>query len=127
MVFPTVLFAKLLTPYFAASCDSGDFLFFPHWWKYLKTQPAPPNCNIVFSPPNDIWLVLLAILDILIRIGGMVAVFMVIAGGFKYMTALGNSEKTASARRSIVNSLIGLAITFVAAALVAFIGNSIGN
>lgn len=110
----------------AAACPSNDFFLLPHWWKYLA-KPAPPDCTIAFNFPGDIWLVGLAILDILLRIGGMIAVVMIIVAGIRYMTALGNTEKTVSARKTAVNALIGLAITLVATAFVAFIGNKIGG
>lgn len=117
----------MLPAHFALiACQKGDFFFLPPWWKYL-TPPAPPDCSIAFNFPGDIWLVGLAILEILLRLAGMIAVAMIIIAGVKYMTALGNVEKTTSARRSIVNALIGLAITLVATGLVAFIGNKIGK
>jgi hypothetical protein len=43
------------------------------------------------------------------------------------MTAAGNAEKTTSARKRIINSLVGLFIAMTGAGLVAFIGNSIGK
>lgn len=120
----SLLFAKIASPFFAATCGH-DFFLLPSWWKYL-TPPTPPDCSITFNFPGDIWLVGLAILDILLRIGGMVAVAMIIVAGVRYMTAVGNTEKAVSARKTAVNALIGLAITLIATALVAFIGNRIG-
>jgi type IV secretory pathway VirB2 component (pilin) len=61
----------------------------------------------------------------LIRLAGLVAVVMVIFAGVSYMTAQGNAEKAASARRRIYQSLIGLVIVFVAAGFVSFIGNKL--
>ena len=55
----------------------------------------------------------------------MIAVVMVIVGGFRFMSAMGNTEKTVSARKTIINAMLGLAIAVVATAAVAFIGNYI--
>jgi ABC-type polysaccharide transport system permease subunit len=43
---------------------------------------------------------------------------------FEYMTTLGNSEKGVSARKRIVNSLIGLAIVLIAAGIVQAVGKA---
>ncbi len=110
------------------NCDGGGLLGFPHWWQYLRTTTdAAGGCQVVFNPPGDIWLVVLAIIDILLRVGGIVAVIMIIVAGFKYLGAMGNTEKAAAARKSIQNALIGLAITLIAVVLVSFIGNSVGS
>ncbi|HWR00204.1 MAG TPA: hypothetical protein VN397_05185, partial [Candidatus Methylomirabilis sp.] len=41
---------------------------------------------------------------------GIIAVVIVLIGGFKYMVSGGNEEKTSEARRLIVSGIIGLAI-----------------
>jgi hypothetical protein len=120
----SVVFAKLPTPIFAATCNH-NFFGFPHWWEYLQLNGQCEVAN--FQVPGDIFAVGLAIVDMLLRLGGMVAVIMVIVSGAKYMTAQGNSEKAASARRSTINSLVGLAIVLVAVGVVSFIGNKIGG
>jgi hypothetical protein len=114
----------MLSVFAAAACQKGDFFLLPAWWKYLQVNTS--DCSIIFNFPGDLWLVALALLDILLRIGGMVAVVMIIVAGVRYMTSTGNTEKAVSARKTAVNALIGLAITLIATALVAFIGNRIG-
>jgi type IV secretory pathway VirB2 component (pilin) len=61
-----------------------------------------------------------------LRLAGIVAVISIILAGIGYITAAGNAEKITSSRKRIVNSVLGLAIVFVAAAVVSFIGNSLG-
>lgn len=113
-------------PFFAAStCKTGNaFFFLPPWWEYLGVDNS---CSVKFSGIGDIWLVGLAILDMLLRLAGFLAVISIIIAGVSYMTAAGNAEKVTSARKRIVNSLVGLFIAMTAAGLVAFIGNSIGK
>jgi hypothetical protein len=127
----SIIFAKLSAIWvpFAAACPGGNFFFFPHWWKYITTSTVDSSgkCVPTLVFPNDIPAVGLAILDMLLRAAGLVAIISIIAAGVIYITASGNPEKAASARKRIYNSLIGLAIVFIAAAVVAFIGNSLGG
>lgn len=123
----SVFFAKFPALFAAAACNDRIFFGLPVWWKYLSPKPLPPTCEIKkFDVPDDIWLVVLAGIEMLLWVAGMAAVVMVIVGGYKYMSAVGNTEKTVSARRTIINALIGLAITVIATAFVSFIGKSLG-
>jgi len=80
-----------------------------------------------FHFPGDTWAVGLAIIDMLLRLAGLVAIISIIIAGVSYITAAGTVEKTASARRRIYNSLIGLALVLIASGAVAFIGNTLGG
>lgn len=109
-----------------ASCvlDKPSFFFIPPWWQYLEgRRDTLDQCAPYFVFPGDIWTVGLAILDMLLRIAGFVAVVMLIIAGVRYMTAGGDPQKAASARGTILNALIGLLIALSATAFVAFIGN----
>lgn len=52
---------------------------------------------------------------------GIIAVVIVLIGGFKYMVSGGNEDKTAEARRLIVSGIIGLAIILSAWAITSFV------
>lgn len=106
--------------------NSHSFFGFPPWWKYLGTQTDPlGKCVPSFNPPGDIWAVGLAVVDMLLYLAGLVAVISIIIAGVQYIMTVGNAEKGVSARKRIVNSLIGLAIVLIATASVNFIGSSI--
>lgn len=113
--------------FFAAAACKHGFFFLPPWWEFLPKQPQPPDCILAFKFPDDIPLVGLAIVDMLLRIGGLIAIINVIRAGIDYMTAGGDVAKTGAARRRIYNSLIGLGIISVAAGLVAFVGKTLGG
>jgi len=107
-------------------CPKKTFFFLPPWWEYLGSETDPlGKCAPAFNFPNDIWKVALAILDMLLRIAGFIAVLSIIFSGVMYITAQGNVEKATSARRRVYNSLIGLAIALVATAFVTFLGNTL--
>ena len=107
-------------PLFAAASCSHSFFFLPSWWEYLSTKA---NCDVVFNPPGDIWLVGLAIIDMLLRLAGFLAVVSIIIAGFQMQFAGGNPEKAATARRRVLNSVYGLIIALIATAIVTYIGN----
>jgi hypothetical protein len=106
-----------------------NFLFLPPWNKYLDYQrDEAGSCRPAdsFEFPNDLLAVGLAILEMLIRLAGFVAVVSIILAGVQYITSGGNSEKAGSALRRIYNSFIGLAIVLVAVQLISYLGNRLG-
>ena len=52
---------------------------------------------------------------------GVVAIIIVLIGGFKYMTAGGSDEKVADAKKWIISGIIGLAIILSAYTLTSFV------
>lgn len=116
-------------------CSYGhsSFLGFPFWYSYLPhswvlTDPNNPSAGGTCSPTlnsfSDIWLVVMAIIEILLRIAAIAAVAFVIYSGISYVTSQGDPEATGRAKSTLVNSLVGLAIAVMAAAIVAFIAGS---
>lgn len=122
-----ILFAQ------AGGCDPNDpsingnnsFFGLPHWYKYLKgeTDPISGKCIPKINSINDLWAIGLAAIDILLVIGGIAAVAFVVWGGFQYVTSQGEADKTAAAKNTIVNALVGLVIILLAIAIVSYIGN----
>lgn len=120
---------------FAINCQNNPtFLGLVPWYKYLDRQEVTPisgqpYCQIKdfvvlkAGERSDIPLVLLAIVDDLLRLAGLVAVIFVIYGAVQYATSQGNPEQTSRAQSTVLNSLIGLAIAVTAVAFVSFIGN----
>ncbi|MGB4759506.1 MAG: hypothetical protein WBP26_05640 [Candidatus Saccharimonadales bacterium] len=103
----------------------------PTWYKYLEVDD---ECNIVnFSllgesgKPSGLLLIVLAIIDIGLRIAGLVAVAFVVVGGIKFVTSQGDPEDVKNARNTVLNALIGLVIAILATPLVAFIGAQLGK
>lgn len=114
---------------FADACPvgkGGDILGFPTWYKYLNGQDlGDGKCTVVFNFPGDAGKIALAVAEIALRIGALVAVGFVIYGGFRFILSQGEPDKAASARRTIINALIGLAIAVLATTIVTFVGGSL--
>lgn len=123
-----MIFASLIT-YFgkAASCSGGSFLGFPTWYHYLpgQTDPNTHTCSPQLTGLGDIWLIVAAIIEIMLRVAAIVAVIFIIYGAVSYITSQGNSETTSRARGTITDALVGLAIAVMASAIVAYIAGHI--
>lgn len=121
----------------SSQCGSVKKSFFglPTWYKYLKVDPS--TCEVqdfcVLANPDagcatsSIPLILLAFIDIALRIGGLVAVGFVIVGGFKFVTSQGEPDGVKNARNTILNALIGLVIAIIATPIVGFIGSNLSK
>jgi len=53
--------------------------------------------------------------------GGIIAVFFVIYGGFRYVISNGDSDKTASARNTIFYAVIGMVVIVAAQIIILFV------
>jgi hypothetical protein len=116
-----------------ACSGSGGFLGFPTWYKYLDIGPENGDPCAIIGPTKDgetglDWemasgRVALAVIEIMLRIATLVAIAFVIIGGIRYITSQGEPDNAKSARQTITNALIGLVISLLAAAIVAFVAN----
>jgi len=61
------------------------------------------------------------IINVALGFLGIIAVVIVLIGGFKYMVSGGNEEKTTEAKNLIVSGIIGLAIILSAWAITSFV------
>lgn len=104
-----------------AACG-GNFLGFPNWYKHL---PGWRSCQPRITSLKQVWVVVLNIVDIMIRLAGIVVVAMIIWGGFKYIRSQGEPSKLSDAKDTILNSIIGLVIVIAAVAIVEFAAGSI--
>lgn len=117
------------TPATETVCAQADSFLgvLPTWYEYLPLhRDLLGQCSPDFVFPGSIFPVALAVLDIMMRLAGFLAVISIILGGVQYIISLGDEEKGKSARRRVQNSVIGLVIVFVATAMVSFIGRRFG-
>ncbi len=67
------------------------------------------------------------LLNIILGFLGILAVIIILLGGFKWMTAAGNEDKVAEAKRLIAAGIIGLIIIIAAFSIAAFVINQLWN
>ena len=120
----------IVKTYFAACTNTTSFFAFPPWYKYIpdSTTDEFGNCVPTIDLSNGLeplWGIGLAIVEILLRVAGFLAIFYIIFAGYVYIRSTGNSEMAANAQKKLVSAIVGLLIVLVAIALVTFIGNQL--
>lgn len=68
----------------------------------------------------DLQATVINIIQWILGLLGLIAVVMILIGGFKWMTAGGNEEKIESAKKLLTAAIIGLVIILLAWAIVIF-------
>lgn len=74
---------------------------------------------------KDVRNTVASIINVALGLLGIVAVVIILIGGFEWMTAGGNEEKTGEARNRIFAGIIGLAIILSAYAIAQFVIKSL--
>lgn len=77
--------------------------------------------NSISLGSTDIRSTAARIINVALGFLGIIAVVIVLVGGFKYMISGGNEEKTAEAKNLIVSGIIGLAIILSAWGITSFV------
>jgi NAD/NADP transhydrogenase beta subunit len=75
----------------------------------------------VLNGLNDIWRVVAAVVEMLLRISGLVAIGYIVYGGIQYVISQGQPDKTKTALQTVINALVGMAISVVATAMVTYV------
>ena len=65
-------------------------------------------------------------LEIMLRMSGLVAVVMIFWGAYKFILSQGNPDSAAGARKTVINAVVGLVIIIIASGVVSFIGSRLG-
>ena len=91
-------------------------------WADDNSKPAD-----IDNPVNDPSLtsvggIMTKLVPTILVVAGMVAVFFIIWGGFRYMTAQGDPKAIDSARGTITQAIVGLVIILIVGVLVGLIG-----
>lgn len=121
-------FQPLLSQFAAACNNNQSFLGLWPWYHYLTLQQQGNACTVVIDSSNVlgshsfILLILLAIVDDLLRIIGLVAVVFVIYAGIRYSMSQGSPDEVAKSQSTILNALAGLAIALVSIRFVSYLG-----
>jgi len=113
--------------------DGGGLLGFPHWYKYLHGIGAPNGisgggsatlrytCVPQIGNLSDVWLIVAAVVEILLRLAALAAIVFVVYGGVQLITAQGDPSGSKKARQTITNALVGLVIAIAATTIISFI------
>ena len=100
-------------------CDPNDtnFLAFPTWYRGLKCDAN--NDGISIAQGQDlsaiIFTIALNVIDIILRLIGIIAVGFIIWGGFQYIISRGEPERSKAAIITVRNAVVGMVIAMLAA------------
>lgn len=81
--------------------------------------------NNIGMGTQDVRVTIANIIRVAMGLLGIVAVLIILMGGFKYMTAMGEDDKVKTAKKLITSGIIGLVIVLTAYAIATFVINSI--
>lgn len=116
----------IATPQTTHAACSDRLLTFPAWYRGVVDD----NCDI--NDPNKagglakfIWTIVLNVIETLLQLVGYISVGFIIAGGFKYMTSAGSPDGMVRARKTILNAIIGLALSMFSVGIVNVIAGAI--
>lgn len=120
---------------FAACSSGGGGLrggFFTPWYAYLpskddstgKCVPQLPSKGSGIDVKQSVLLILVAVMELLTKLAGLIAVGYIIYGAVQYMTSQGEPQNITKAKTTITNALVGFIITVLAVALVQFLGRT---
>lgn len=103
---------------------AGIFLF---WTKNVSVAQTVPDLGLsqvsstLGLPDTDIRITIARIVRIALGLLGIVALCLMIYAGFVWMTAAGNEDRIAEAKKILINATIGLIIILSAYAIVSFV------
>ena len=117
-IFGLLLVSQGLTPVAHAQAPDPNIL----WGGNLNQAQFQAQLGLGDNDPREIAA---NIVRILLGFLGLIAVVIILLGGFKWMTAGGNEEKVGEARKLIIQGIVGLIIILAAFGISTFVINSI--
>lgn len=109
---------------------SSIFSFMVGHFVYAQDNPDPNDIYFIklvaklsglpTGQPGMV-VIIAGIINLFLSVVGVIAVCLIMYGGYLYLVSLGNEEKIKKAKRLLTNSAIGLLIIFTAYALAQFI------
>lgn len=107
----------------ALECEQR-LLGIPPWYRGLTevTQNASGEEQCVIKTPGEIenfvTQIALNVIEIILVLVGYIAAFFILFGGFQFLTGGSNPSQIEKARRTMLNAVIGLAISLGAVGIV---------
>jgi hypothetical protein len=66
---------------------------------------------------------IISIIKIILSLAGLIAVLVLIIGGFRYVTSFGNEDQVGQAKKMIINAIIGIVIIILSFVIVTVVSN----
>jgi TRAP-type C4-dicarboxylate transport system permease small subunit len=90
------------------------------------------NANLAYGTTTglgtrDIREVIMLIINVILGFLSIVAIVIILWGGFKWMTAGGNEDQVGEAKKLIIAGVVGMAVIFTSYAVALFVVRSLVN
>jgi uncharacterized membrane protein YqiK len=109
----------VMSPVYAA--DPVDVLT-----EACKANPNGVGCeNGKPATGSGLFTIIKTIIQVMIVIGGIIAVIMIILGGIRYITSNGDQADVKAAKDTILYAVVGLVVTIISYAIVYYVTRSI--
>ncbi len=93
--------------------------------KFGNEYVAKGGTCVIEDDGAGLWSTVQTVINVVLAVVGVIAVFMIIIGGIQYSTSAGDSGKVKKAKDTILYGIIGLVIALLAFAIVNFVLDSI--
>lgn len=100
--------------------EESNILTFPNWYRGLQCEEGGEG-GVVFDDLDNIWVVTANVLDIVVQLAGVVSVFAIVFGGFRYITSQGEPEKLQTAKKTLTYAIGGLVVAILASSIIGFV------
>lgn len=109
----------------SAACETG--VVFPHWYDggICEGDGTIKSPNATGGLPKFLTIIAMNLVAMLLYVVGYVSLIFIIVGGYKYMISGDNANGTSSAKKTILNAVVGLIISIFAVAIVKFVAEGI--
>lgn len=87
----------------------------------ISTDASGGTCNLQSGSTDRVNTIIRQVINVFSVVVGVVAVIMIIVGGFRYITSGGQAEKITSAKNTILYAIVGLIIVALAQIIVKFV------
>ena len=121
LITPAVILISLAVPLPAPAIVSADIQSSLCGSAQDLSVSSTKDCTTTGGSESRFNKILTDIINIFSIIVGVVAVIMIIFGGFKYITSAGNQENIKTAKTTIIYALVGLIIVALAQVIVRFV------
>lgn len=125
LLVPVLSMVLLVAPTANAKTCDKSMLAYPAWNNGLQCDDTTGAVIEKDMKLNDIWIIVLNIVQWIIVTAGYVALAMIIWSGFQYMIAQGEPSKIEAAKSSLMNAIIGLVIALSAVIIIQTIQRAI--
>ncbi len=92
---------------------------------------ALPDCNslkgVNCSAGTSVTGLITTVINWMLALAGLIAVFFLIIGGFRYIAAGGNEEAAEKGRTTVINAIIGIVIIVLSYVIVNVVSNLVSN